>query len=102
MKTRANPMHLDHLRHQAQLMQQAPRCSAMSKRSQCRCRAPAVKGRSVCRMHGARAGAPKGKANGAWQHGRATHEALARRRELGELIREVKKTMRGIQGEPSK
>ena len=34
-----------------------------------RCKAPAVRGWSVCRFHGARGGAPKGKANGAWKHG---------------------------------
>ena len=93
MKSRANPMHR---LKQANL---APRCSAISKRSQCRCRAPAVKGRSVCRMHGARAGAPKGKANGAWQHGRATHEALARQRELGELIRQSRALLSSIRND---
>jgi hypothetical protein len=50
MKTRANPTHL------VELMNSAPRCSATSKRSGCRCRAPAVRGRTVCRMHGAGAG----------------------------------------------
>jgi hypothetical protein len=80
MKSRANPMHL------VALMNAAPRCSAMSKRSGCRCRAPAVKGRNVCRMHGARAGAPTGRANGAWKHGRETNEAAAQRRGLRELI----------------
>ena len=32
----------------------APRCTATSKRSGVTCRAPAVKGKRVCRMHGAR------------------------------------------------
>ena len=82
MKTRANPMHL------VNLMNAAPRCSVMSKRSRCRCRAPAVTGRLMCRMHGARAGAPTGKANGAWQHGHASNDALAMRRELAELMRQ--------------
>ena len=31
--------------------------------------APAVKGFSVCRMHGARGGAPKGIGNGRYSHG---------------------------------
>src|SRR5690348_13548257 len=39
----------------------APRCTAKSKRTGKRCRAPAVRGFSVCRMHGARGGAPSGK-----------------------------------------
>ena len=96
MKTRGNPMHLEQLLHQARLMQQAPRCSAMSKRSQCQCRAPAVKGRSVCRMHGARAGAPKGEANGSWRHGRSTKEAGAIRRQLAELMRQSRALLRSL------
>ena len=40
----------------------APRCKANSKRTGKRCRAPAVRGCRVCRMHGARGGAPTGKA----------------------------------------
>src|SRR6185437_3112699 len=42
----------------------APRCTARSKRSGQRCRAPAVRGWRVCRMHGARGGAPEGQRNG--------------------------------------
>ena len=65
MKREADPMHSEKLQAQARLMHAAPRCSAKSKRSGCQCQAPAVSGRNVCRMHGARAGGPKGKANGA-------------------------------------
>jgi hypothetical protein len=43
----------------------APRCTATSKRTGQRCNAPAVRGWNVCRFHGARGGAPKGKANSA-------------------------------------
>jgi len=50
-----NPMHNAHV---------APRCGAKSKRTGQPCRAPAVRGWKVCRMHGARGGAPKGEANG--------------------------------------
>ena len=39
----------------------APRCKAKSKRTGKRCRAPAVRGFRVCRMHGAGGGAPTGK-----------------------------------------
>ena len=46
-----------------------------------------IKGRSVCRMHGGRAGAPKGERNGAYRHGRHTGEAKAARRKLRESIR---------------
>jgi hypothetical protein len=41
-------------------------------RSRRRCQARAVRGWTVCRFHGARGGAPKGGANGAWRHGRYT------------------------------
>jgi hypothetical protein len=39
----------------------APRCKAKSKRTGKPCRAPAVRGCRVCRMHGAGGGAPEGK-----------------------------------------
>jgi hypothetical protein len=42
----------------------APRCKAKSKRTGKPCRAPAVRSYRVCRMHGARGGAPEGKRNG--------------------------------------
>jgi hypothetical protein len=50
----------------------APRCTAKSKRSGLSCQAPAVKGKRVCRMHGAHSGAPKGEAHGMYRHGRFT------------------------------
>ena len=52
----------------------APRCCAKSKRSGERCKAPAVKGWTVCRMHGAGGGAPTGKRNGMWRHGGRTKQ----------------------------
>jgi hypothetical protein len=70
-----------------QRMSTAPRCSATSKRSRQRCRAPAVRGWSVCRFHGARGGAPKGKANGAWRDGRFASETVALRRHCLALMR---------------
>jgi len=81
MKSRANLMYL------VECMNRAPRCSAMSKRSRCRCRAPAVKGWHVCRFHGARGGAPMGKANGAWRQGMASDKAIAERRAISGLLR---------------
>ena len=42
--------------------QKAPRCSATSKRTRERCKAPAVRGWTVCRFHGARGGGPRGSA----------------------------------------
>ena len=49
-KMAVNPMQSAHA---------APRCTAKSKRSGVTCRAPAVTGKHVCRMPGARAGAPR-------------------------------------------
>jgi hypothetical protein len=47
----------------------APRCQATSKRTGQGCKAPAVRGFRVCRMHGARGGAPDGERNGNYRHG---------------------------------
>ena len=77
------------------LMNQAPRCSATSKRSGQSCRAPAVRGWSVCRCHGARGGAPVGKANGRYRHGACTKEALAARREVSDLLRQCRARLIG-------
>lgn len=65
MKSDHNPMQRAH---------EAPRCSAKSKRTGLNCRSPAVKGYSVCRMHGARGGAPKGKNNGNFSKGLRSQE----------------------------
>lgn len=73
-----NPMHKAH---------SAPRCSATSKRSGLRCLAPAVRHKGVCRMHGARGGAPQGAAHGKYRHGQFTREAVARRQAISELLR---------------
>ncbi len=72
------------------LMQLAPRCTAHSKRTGRPCRSPAVKGYAVCRMHGARGGAPTGSANGRFRHGGRTKEAMAEGEEFMQLIRESK------------
>jgi len=62
-----NPMHKAHA---------APRCTARSKRTGKPCRAPAVRGYRVCRMHGARGGAPEGKRNGNYRHGARTKATI--------------------------
>jgi uncharacterized protein YjcR len=47
-------------------------------------------GNGRCRMHGGTSpGAPKGNRN-AFKHGRYTTEAIARRREISDLIRAMK------------
>lgn len=70
----------------------APRCHATSKRSGFQCQAPAVRSKKVCRMHGARAGAPCGERNGNYRHGGHTNETralLAQARLLKVIAREL-------------
>jgi len=55
--------------------QKSLRCSAISKRTRKPCQGPAVTGWTVCRFHGARGGAPKGKRNGMYRHGLYTQAA---------------------------
>lgn len=74
------------------LMHLAARCTARSKRSGQPCRAPAVRGHRVCRMHGAGGGAPEGEANGNYRHGGRTQEltrAVRLCRALGQIAREI-------------
>ena len=66
---------------------------ASAARSGCRCQAPAERGKKVCRFHGARAGAPKGKANGAYRHGRFTTEAVAGRKLMAGLLKGARTTL---------
>lgn len=67
--------------------QKAARCAATSKRTRQRCKAPAVRGWTVCRFHGARGGAPKGRRNGMFRHGLHTKEAVEARRAISKLLR---------------
>ena len=64
----------------------APRCTARAKSTGLRCKAPAVRGWTVCRCHGAGGGAPKGERNGRYSHGLYTSSAIAARREVRELF----------------
>lgn len=77
----------------------APRCTARSKRSGLRCNAPAVRGWSVCRMHGARGGAPRGKANGNYVHGAHTLETQIAALLGRQVNREARKALNDL-GEP--
>jgi hypothetical protein len=72
----------------------APRCTARSKRSGQQCRGPAVRGKRVCRMHGAGGGAPSGKSNGRYRHGGCTNEGLALLRHVNMLGRLLKRLPR--------
>lgn len=69
----------------------APRCHATSKRTGNQCRGPAVTGWRVCRFHGARGGAPRGPANGAYSNGLHTKEAIAGRKHVAALIKRAAK-----------
>ncbi len=73
--------------------QLSPRCSATSKRIGKQCKAPAVKGWTVCRFHGAGGGGPTGKRNGMYRHGLYTKEAIAERRLLSELLRQARQAL---------
>lgn len=86
MKSTDNPMRPVHR------LALAPRCNAMAKTTRCQCKGPAVRGWSVCRMHGAKGGAPSGPANGRWRHGNRSREAEAMRHEMSELIAEARMT----------
>ena len=76
--------------------QNAPRCSASSKRTGQRCKAPAVRGWTVCRFHGARGGGPKGKRNGGYRHGLYTQDAAEDRRRISELLRRSREALAKI------
>ena len=79
MKPDANPMQSAH---------SAPRCTAKSKRTGKPCRAPAVHGWTVCRMHGARGGAKPGTTHPNWRHGTRSNEAGELRKLVNALGRE--------------
>lgn len=63
----------------------SPRCGART-RAGTPCRAPAVRGKARCRMHGAAAGAPPGNAN-RLVHGRYTHATQQERQRIDAFIK---------------
>ncbi|GGK28267.1 hypothetical protein GCM10011322_13470 [Salinarimonas ramus] len=69
----------------------APRCRGRAKRTGEPCRAPAVRGWCVCRMHGAGGGAAMGPRNGRFKTGLYTCEAIEMRRLVYALAREARK-----------
>jgi len=74
----------------------SPRCAAKSKRTGQRCKAAAVHGKRVCYHHGALAGAPSGKANGAYRHGFYTKAAIEKRRQFSAMLSVSRKILAGI------
>lgn len=83
-------------RSDAYPMHRAPRCTARSKRTGQPCRNPAVRGWSVCRMHGARGGAKPGTAHPNYRHGERSLEAVALRSYLSELLRKSRETAQNL------
>ena len=76
-------------------LQRARRCHARSKRTGLPCKAPAVRGYSVCRMHGAGGGAPLGNQN-ALKHGGRSAEIVAARRAANELCGAARATIASL------
>ncbi|MBP2433015.1 hypothetical protein ABIF38_004017 [Bradyrhizobium japonicum] len=74
----------------------SPRCGARTRRGGS-CRAPAVRGKTRCRMHGGAkgSGAPRANRN-ARKHGRFAGDAIAERRQIRALLREVRKLLEGM------
>jgi hypothetical protein len=80
-------------------LQAAPRCKAYGRRKKVQCGGPAMRGKRVCRMHGAKGGAPKGERNGAYRTGYYTAEAKAYRREYRDLMRQLRVVMSELEGQ---
>ena len=80
-------------------MHSSPRCSAHSKRTGQRCRAPAVRGWDVCRFHGAGGGGPKGRRNGRYKHGLFTREAVQMRWTISALVRASRQSLADLSDE---
>ena len=76
----------------------APRCTAKAKRTGERCQGPAAYGYRVCRVHGARGGAPRGSRHGNYKHGQRTREAIEARRSIAELLRMARELCDEIKG----
>ena len=69
-------------------MRASSRCLALTRRgTPCQC--PAMRNRTRCRLHGGKAGAPRGERNGAWRDGSWTQEAM-------EFRRAVSRTMKAL------
>jgi hypothetical protein len=81
LKSDANPM------NPVERLQDAPRCHARAKSTGERCKCPAVRGWSVCRVHGARGGHATGPCHPQWKHGGRSREAISTRQLLGILRR---------------
>lgn len=88
MMTPDNPMQSAH---------NSPRCTAKSKRTGKPCRGPAVRGYTVCRMHGAKGGAPCGELNGNYRHGESTNAATENMRSVRRLIANANELLKNLE-----
>ncbi len=85
----------NHVRNTGPMMA-APRCGARTRHGTL-CRSPAVQGKTRCRMHGGArgSGAPKENQN-ALKHGRYSREAIARRKAVNQVMRDLRESLRGL------
>ena len=81
-------------------MQASPRCGARTRNGKT-CRAPALRGKTRCRMHGGAAGsgAPFGNGN-AVKHGFFTSEAIDERRFVRTVLTEAENLLRQLPAGP--
>ena len=71
------------------------RCQARTKRGTL-CEKPALRDNARCQLHGGRGGAPSGRANAAWRHGRCTKERIAADRASMKRVRELAREARHL------
>ncbi|WP_461334466.1 HGGxSTG domain-containing protein [Bradyrhizobium embrapense] len=77
-------------------MRASPRCGAKT-RSSGACRAPAVRGKTRCRMHGGAKGSSAPRANrNARKHGLFTRDAIEERRQIRALLGEARRMLEGM------
>jgi uncharacterized protein YjcR len=77
-------------------MRASARCGARTRKGT-PCQAPAVSGKTRCRMHGGAqgSGAPKGNRN-AFKHGLYSRETIEQRKAVNALIREARRAIEVI------
>ncbi len=90
MESNANPI------NPVQRLRDAPRCRAKAKSTGQGCKAPAVNGWRVCRVHGAGGGAPCGAEHPNYRHGGRTREFEAVRRMGVELVRMARDSVKAL------
>jgi len=75
----------------------SPRCGARARtRGHQPCRAPAVKGKRRCRMHGGKNVGGKWGNKNALKHGRYTRAVIAQRREVVKFVRACDRLLRTL------